>query len=73
MKFQYISKTSSAPQKSKIFGYEFTLDGPAVEVRKGDAIQKLLGMAHVGFIKVEEVKEDKKSESKLKKEDKKSE
>lgn len=42
MKFIYIGD-KDAPRETKVFGYEFTLNGPAVEVTDPHAQKKLSG------------------------------
>lgn len=70
MKVKYISNTSESPKFTKVFGYDFQLDGEAVEIKEKEIINKFKGMAHAGFIiegKIEEeLKEvvEEKSESK---------
>lgn len=43
MKFQYIGSENNPPQETTVFGHEFTLNGPSVEVSDPVAVEKLKG------------------------------
>lgn len=74
MKVKYISNTPESPKFTKVFGYDFQLDGEAIEIKEKEIINKFKGMAHAGFIiegkieeelkEVVEEKVEEKSESK---------
>lgn len=64
MQFIYIEKTIDAPQKINLLGYEFILNGNAVNVTDPKAVFKMEQMAHVGIIRLDqldkvEIKKDK--------------
>lgn len=55
MKFIYIEKTLDAPQRINLLGYDFVLNGDAVEVSNPIAISKMENMAHVGIVNLKDV------------------
>lgn len=58
MKFIYTQNDlKDNPKESIVFGYKFILDGETVEIKEPKLQEKFLGMAHAGFIKVEEQSE----------------
>lgn len=56
MKFIYIEKTLDAPKRIKLLGYDFELNGNAVEVVDERIINKLSNMEHVGIIEFSKIK-----------------
>lgn len=55
MKFIYITKTLDAPKITTILGYEFELNGNAVEVTDQKAIKKFQAMEHIGIIDLDKI------------------
>ncbi len=60
MKFTYVGQHETSPAKTRVFGYEFTKDGAAVDVKEDKFIKKLEG--NPSFKKVAAKKAAKKTE-----------